>query len=172
MNDRINVNLRNGSSFQVIATPHNLQFESISTHCAMFRAIRHPYKNLENALIEQENGDVRDIQVFFGFQITRDRTNVFAEIRYSVKTRKDSRSYIVTEKAERFFNVEAEKDQIVRIVEPYIYEAYHFLQKPTANNMIRYFMEWAYPPKLEELIQDLTEDQRRKVARYIKKIAA
>lgn len=172
MNDKISVNLHSGDSLQIIAAPHNLRFESIDNRSFVFRAIRYPYKKLINDLIAQENGNIQNVQAFICIQISRNESNLFVEIRYSVKTWKDRKSYVLMEKVERFFDVDADKSQVIRIVEPYLSEAFHVFPKVTANNMIRYFTEWAYPPKLEELIRGLTDDQRRQVARYIKKIAA
>ncbi len=172
MNEKATVTLRNGESFQVIAALHNLRFVSAKAPVFRFRVKRFPYKKIANFITEKESGEVQDVQVFLCVQSTMCNTSTFFEVRYGVKTWQTSKTYIVEEKAEQVFSVDIEKNQVIRMVETYLSEALHFNQKSTAENMIRYFTEWAYPPKLEELIQDLTEEQQRKVARYIKKIAA
>lgn len=172
MNEKATVTLRNGESFRVIAAPRNLRFVSAKAPVFRFQVVHFPYKRITDFITGKESGEVQDMQVFLCVQFTMCNTSSFLEVRYSVKTWQTAKTYVVEEKTEQFFSVDIEKDIIIRMIAPYLSEALHFNQKSTATNMIRYFTEWAYPPKLDELIQGLTEEQQRRVAKYIKKIAA
>lgn len=169
MNEKVNITHTDGITFQVIAAPHNLQFKGIENRCFVFRVIHYPYKKVAELLVGKESGEVQDVQVFLCAQVCKNETTLFLEVRYGVKTWQSSKIYTVEKKEARIFGVEAGRDQIIRIVEPYLSEAFVYRQKSTAENMIRYFTEWAHPPKLEDLIASMTEDEKEQAVKWLKK---
>ncbi len=190
MNNRITVQFTEEAAFQLLAAPHNLQFVSAERHTGFcFKVVHTPYKRILEAITApnlhhfclvpwtdaNESGrrmpdEPHDVGVMLFANIGEKETRMIVEICYSTKTWTSPTSYQVEQHKIQFFDVSAEREQIAIIVEPYLSEAYRFNKsKVTAANMIRYFKEWAHPPKLEDVIASLTEEQKEAAAKLLKK---
>jgi len=68
--------------------------------------------------------------------------------------------------------MEAEKAEVIRLVEPYLNELDGENRKTVADEIRANFQEWAHPLRLEDVIVTLTEEQRLKVAKMLRTLFA
>ena len=63
--------------------------------------------------------------------------------------------------------MQATKNEIIRLVEPYLFELERYNGKKSADDLKAGFMKWAHPLKLEDVIATLTEDQKKEAAKLL-----
>ena len=160
--------------FPINGEPHNVKFSHVKRHRIFFQVAHLPRKSIAKWLAENESGEVVVVKGFIKSVIQVNQTILQFVLCYKVKTSADfqpkrglTNQYIVTEK-EKVFAMQATKNEIIRLVEPYLFELERYNGKKSADDLKAGFMEWAHPLKLEDVIATLTEDQKKEAAKLLK----
>lgn len=160
--------------FPVNGEPHNVKFSHVKCHRIFFQVSHLPRKSIAKWLADNEPGEVVEVKGFIKSVIQVKQTVLQFVLCYKVKTSADfqpkrglTNQYVVTEK-EKVFAMQATKDEIVRLVEPYLFELERYNEQKSADGLKTDFMEWAHPLRLEDVIATLTEDQKKEAAKLLK----
>lgn len=149
----------------------NIRFTSAYKHSMEFRLIHAPYKAITQWLSDHERGEVVSYQCYIRISIHTDETTPAFILRYQVKSNATQTSYTITEK-EKLFLMQATKQEIIRITEPYLVEIKRVNRPAIAASYINAYMEWAHPMTLDEVVARLTESQKLEAAKILKKYFA
>ncbi len=157
----------------VVDDPHNIQFGHAEGHMMFFRILRFPKKDIMRVLTDEEMKEIKITSAYIRACFKKQGVGTCFIVRYMIKEQAEKTGggvlncYTITEK-ERLFAMDAEKEEIVRLVEPYLIELDAVNSKATSAILRENFQEWAHPLKLEDVVATLTEDQKLKAAKMLK----
>lgn len=157
----------------IVDDPHNIQFDHAEGHLMFFRLFRFPKKDVMRILIDEEGKEITITGAYIRACFKIQEVVPCFIVRYTVKEQVEKKGggvlncYTITEK-ERLFSMEAEKAEVIRLVEPYLIELDGANRKTVADEIRANFQEWAHPLTLEDVIVTLTEEQKLKAAKMLK----
>lgn len=156
----------------VITDAHNLRYSHTSQNCIYFQCFRFPYKSMVQNVAPYENGIVRFSKSYIRAVIKRQETVLQFVFRYTVekverRKGQELKRRTVTEK-ERVYIIEANRDEIIQLVEPLLVELENVNGEKSAALYIQSYNDWAYPLTVESVVSGLTEGQKRIAARLLK----
>ncbi len=164
---------------QLITAPHNLQFDHIKKNLLFFRVHQFPRKEIMQRIQEIENQEFSITGGLIRAAFKRQCVHLCFVVLYSVKTASKIKrsgnildSYTVIEKEQVFpmygDTDESEKQEIIQLVDPYIWRLREENSIRDAEMLISSYDEWAHPVTLESVVTSLTEDQKQIAAKLLK----
>ena len=161
------------SEINLVSNPHNIRFSHARQNCIYFQIIRFPYSKMI-ADVTSDNitaGEIKPNKSYIRICIRRQNTDMQFVFRYTVeapekKHGNELRRRSIIEK-ERVFIIRADKDEIVRMGDPFITEIENMNDKRSARIYLNSYNEWAHPVTLQSVISKLTEDQKAIAAKMI-----
>lgn len=105
-------------------------------------------------------------QLFCSFHVFQP-VPLFYVLRYEVKHQTGKGRYTIQQK-EKSFQTDARREMIIRYSDRYIERLQDVNTEKTADQLIRWYNEWAYPLTLEALAESLPEEQKTEAAKILK----
>lgn len=180
-NETINAMILTVQNFKPVETPvritlgdHRLRYHSASGHqidlelVGMFSVkpfLRYLYD------LEPQPCEIVNVSAFIRISVARQKTRFSFVLRYEVKQQTGKGRYTIQEK-EKLFTTDANQEMIVRYGNRYIERLRDVNTEKTANQLIRWYNEWAHPLTLEEVTASLTQEQKAKAAKLIREMFA
>lgn len=164
---------------QLITAPHNIQFDHVKKNLLYFRVNQFPRKEIMQRIREIENQEFSISSGQLRAAFKKQGVNLCFVVRYNVKTPAKVKrsgnvlnSYTVIEKEQVFTMYgdtdESEKQEIVKIVDPYAWRLRTDNSAHDAETILSWFDEWAHPATLESVTASLTNDQKAIAAKLLK----
>ncbi len=167
----------------IVNDSHNLKFNHAEKNMMFFRIFRFPRKDILHALTDAEGREVTITSAYIRVSLkcsdyVTETINcpglcfmVHYEVKEQVKKPEGNvlNCYTITEKECKFV-MEADKEEIIRLAEPYLIEIDAVNSKAAAAKYRECFNDWAHPLMLESVVEGLTEKQKREAAKIIQKM--
>lgn len=157
----------------IVDEPHNIRYSHAEDNCLYFQIMRFPYKEMLKIAAAQESGTVsqRFQKSYIRAVIHKNETVLHFLFRYTVKKVERQKPgelsrCSVTEKQIQFL-IEADKDEIIQLVEPFLVDIKNVNTHDAATHYINSYNDWAHPLTLEAVTASLTEEQKKKAAKLI-----
>lgn len=156
--------------------PHNIRYSHAEDNCLYFQIMRFPYKEMLKLAAAQESGIVsqRFQKSYIRAVIHSSETVLHFLFRYTVENVERHKPgelsrRSVAEKQLRFL-IEADKDEIIQLVDPFLVDIENVNLSNTAAKYIQAYNDWAHPLTLEDVTAGLTEEQKKKAAKLIREL--
>ena len=153
---------------------HRLRFHSASRHqidlelVGMYSVkpfIRYLYD------MEPQPCEIVNVSAFIRISVAVQKTRFSFVLRYEVKRQTGKGRFTFQEK-EKLFTTDASHEMIVRYGDRYIERLQDVNPEKSADQIIRWYNEWAHPLTLEEVAASLTQEQKAKAAKLIREMFA
>lgn len=160
----------------IVDEPHNIRYSHAEDNCLYFQIMRFPYKEMLKIAAAQDSGTVsqRFQKSYIRAVIHKSETVLHFLFRYTVeKVERQKRGELsrrsVVEK-ELMFLIEADKDEIIQLVDPFLVDIENVNVKSAADHYIQSYNDWAHPLTLEAVTAGLTEEQKKRAAKFIQEL--
>lgn len=160
----------------IVDEPHNIRYSHAEDNCLYFQIMRFPYKEMLKIAAAQESGAVsqRFQKSYIRAVIHSTETVLHFLFRYTVqKVERHNPGELsrrsVAEK-QIMFLMEANKDEIIRLVDPFLVDIENVNIKSAAAKYIQSYNDWAHPLTLEAVTAGLTDEQKLKAAKIIREL--
>lgn len=150
------------------ASAHNISFSHIKPcNCIFLKLFRFPKKEIMQQL-QPQNGEIEKMSAFIRICISKQQTNLCLIVNYSIRTAgacKDQ--HIITEK-KKVFTIQAEKQELIDFVRPYLSRLYEYADKPDADLMVTFFNEYIDPSSLASIANRIDGEQEKQAVNILK----
>lgn len=156
----------------LVSGPHNVHYDSGKENCLFFHVSKYPTKEIMQHLMNKERKELKISVCFVRACFKVQGVRLCFVVRYRTKTGTDIRNRYTVDEKEAVFIIEADKAEIVQLVEPFIWHLRESNSAKTTNTLLEWFNNWAHPLTLESVTENLTEDQKMKAAKLLKEFFA
>lgn len=179
--ESVNALIKTVQNFKLVETPvritlgdHRLRFHSTNGHqidlelVGMFSVkpfLRYLYD------LEPQPCEIINVSAFIRISVARQKTRFSFVLHYEVKRQTGKGCYSIQEK-EKPFTTDANREMIVRYSDRYIEHLRDVNTEKSADQLIRWYNDWAHPLTLEEVTASLTQEQKAKAAKLIREMFA
>lgn len=152
----------------LVSGPHNVHYDSVKENCLYFHVSKYPTKEIMKYLMDKEQKELKISVCFIRACFKVQGVRLCFVVRYRTKTGTDTRNRYTVDEKEAVFIIEADKAEIVQLVEPFVWHIRDGNSTKTANTLLEWYNDWAHPLTLESVTENLTEDQKAQAAKILK----